>query len=401
MSIKNRAERVVAQGCLTNSKHWSSHVEGVFPTHVRSSTGPYLIAMDNTKYMDFIGGLGTNLLGYGHPLVEAEVALHRHEGKSPSLPHMLEVEVAEQLKQVFPWIQKWKLLKSGSEACSAAARISRVHTGRSEILSEGYHGWHDLFTYLTPPAHGVTDQHCISKFKSIDQVTNETACVIVEPVMVDDSQARVEFLKALKQKCEETGAVLVFDEVITGMRYKQHSVSKAYNLRPDLIVIGKAIANGYALAAVGGPAEMMDSPYFVSSTYAGEVTALAACKATLKLVRENPNYDIKLLWQAGEEFIEGFNQFSEPLGFKIEGYATRGILKGNQSNIALFRQEACLAGYLFGPSWFISFGHIPLLKHALKGCQDIMLKMQSSLPELKGKMPRSPFAMRVRNEGND
>lgn len=398
MSLKNRAENCIGQGCLTNSKHWAGHVQGIFPTHIKASTGPYLIAENNRKYMDFIGGLGTNILGYGHPLVEAEVATYRNQGKSPSLPHVLEVEVAEQLKQVFPWIQKWKIVKSGSEACSAAIRMARTYTGRSQIVSDGYHGWHDLFTYLTPPAHGVTDDHDIIKMVDLEEPETRTAAaVIVEPVITDDSTARIEKLKKLQSYCSETGAVLIFDEVITGVRYKQHSVAKAYNLRPDMIVVGKAIANGYALAAVGGPAEILDGDYFVSSTYAGELSALAACKATLKIIRENPNYSVDQLWKAGAEFCKGFNEAAKPLGFELKGYPTRGVLAGNMDAIAIFRQEACLAGYLFGPSWFISFAHLPMLSHALKHCRDIMLKMAKNMPKLKGEAPRSPFAMRVRN----
>jgi len=119
------------------------------------------------------------------------------------------------------------------------------------------------------------------------------------------------------------------------------------------------------LAAVGGRAELLDNDYFVSSTYAGEIASLAACKAVTKLLRENPNYNIDHLWDEGIKFRDEFNNFSEPLGFKIKGYGTRGVFDGSEMNIAIFFQEACRAGILFGKSWFISFAHLQNLNHTL------------------------------------
>tara|TARA_R110000796_G_scaffold252618_2_gene388739 strand:+ start:5389 stop:6648 length:1260 start_codon:yes stop_codon:yes gene_type:complete len=417
----NRAEQAIGQGTTTNSKHWNSHIKGVFPTHIKASSGPYLVTLDNKKYLDFIGGLGTNLLGYGFPLVENEVEKYRHQGKSPSLPHILEVEVAEQLKQMFPWTQRWKFLKTGSEACAAAVRMARsykngikTHVGdeykKPLILSEGYHGWSDGFTSMEWPARGVVDDFQFAKthgpqgepnFRKslayeISRGQSKAAALITEPVMVDGSQKRIEELKSYRFLCDEAETLLIHDEVITGFRYKSHSVSKHYDIIPDLIVIGKGMANGYPLAAVGGPAEILDNDYFVSSTYAGEVTALAACKAVMNTLRTKPEFHIDRLWEAGAKFLNGFNEASKALGFEIEGYATRGVFKGNELNIALFRQEACLAGLLFGPSWFISMSHIPLLDQTLESCKDILGKMEKKLPKLIGEMPRSPFAMKAR-----
>jgi len=156
------------------------------------------------------------------------------------------------------------------------------------------------------------------------------------------------------------------------------------------------MANGFPLAAVGGPKEILDNDYFVSSTYAGEITALAACNAVIDIIRTKPEFHIDRLWEAGERFLNGFNNVSRELGFEIEGYPTRGVFKGNEENIALFFQEACIAGILFGKSWFISHSHIPLLDETLESCKDIMLKMTKKKPMLLGEMPKSPFSMRSR-----
>jgi len=181
MSYKNRAENAIGQGTTTNSKHWNSHVKGVYPTHIEGSTGCYLIDTNKKRYIDFICGLGTNILGYGHPLVEAEVEKYRYQGKSPSLPHILEVEVAEKLKQCFPWVQRWKFLKTGSEACSAAVRMARAYKGKDLILSEGYHGWHDGFVSLTPPAKGIPKHDYYQKIEE-RYFFQEQVGTIIEPV---------------------------------------------------------------------------------------------------------------------------------------------------------------------------------------------------------------------------
>lgn len=443
MSYKNRAENCIAQGALTNSKHWSSHVEGIYPTHIKASTGAYVIDANNKKYLDFICGLGTNLIGYGHPLVESEVDLHKFEGKSPSLPTFLEVQTAEQLKQMFPWIHRFKFLNSGSEACNAAIKIARAHhkvrctdnhlremigrecrfgdhdvshldfvksmwrrelaTGTSQIrslvLTDAYHGWGDSFVSLTPPGSGVSPHFDILPLKGNEELIPIAALVILEPVITDDSLENLEYLKFLRKTTEDYGTLLCFDEVITGVRFKQHSVAKAYNLRPDLICLGKGLAGGYAISAVGGSKDVMDSDYFVSSTYAGEVSALAACKATAKLLRENPNYNIDRLWEVGAKFQIDFNAMSEDLGFRLVGYGTRGSFEGDPLTLALFFQEACKAGFLFGKSWFISFAHIAHVKHCLFAMRDIFLRMKTQKLKLEGQLPRSPFAQKVR-DGN-
>jgi glutamate-1-semialdehyde aminotransferase len=395
MNYKARAERAVGQGTTTNSKHWNSHVRGVYPTHIKGATGPYLIDTNNKKYLDFICGLGTNLIGYGHPLIENAVEQYRYHGKSPSLPHVLEIEVAEQLKQMYPWVERWKFLKTGSEACSAAIRMARAYNERIFISSEGYHGWHDIFTSLTPPAKGVVGGLCAVKSHESDNIAPLSASII-EPVQLDRSPFRLSELTKLRTETRKNKTILIHDEVITGFRYLSHSVSKHHDILPDLIVIGKAMANGYPLAAVGGPAAILDNDYFVSSTYAGEIASLAACKAVMHVIRTKPEFKVDNLWNEGEVFLEEFNIYARNLDFEIVGYPTRGVFKGNDENIALFFQEACKAGLLFGKSFFLSFSHIAFMKHALKSCKDILIKMEKSKPQLIGHMPQSPFAMRAR-----
>jgi glutamate-1-semialdehyde aminotransferase len=394
VSLKTRAERSIGQGTLTNSRHWKTFIQGVYPTHIKASTGAYLVDENNKKYLDFMCGLGTNILGYGHPIVENEVQKYRFQGKSPTLPHVIEIEAAEAMKSVFPWVHKWKFLKTGTEACLAAIRMARAKNGRSQVYSSGYHGWSDIFTSLTPPSHGVVDEHYIAPYDDSVNLEN-AAAVIVEPVVGDDSKERIVWLCNLKEKCRKAGAVLIFDEVITGLRYMNRSVSKCYGIEPDLIVVGKAIANGYPLAAVGGPKDILDGNYFVSSTYASEITSLAACKYVISTIK-NPNYNLDHMWEQGAEFLEGFNAAAEHIDVKIEGYPTRGIFTGNELNMALLWQESCKAGILFGKSWFISHAHLKFLNDTLRTLKEIIQNIRMGTHKLQGHRPISPLSMRDR-----
>ena len=132
------------------------------------------------------------------------------------------------------------------------------------------------------------------------------------------------------------------------------SVAQYLGIAPDLIVFGKALGNGFPIACVGGRAELMEQDYFVSSTFAGETVSIAAAIACITALQRT--YDLNHLWRSGERFVEKFN--ATAFGVRITGYATRGVLSGDEMARALFMQESIKAGLLFGPSWFFAFPHI-------------------------------------------
>lgn len=397
-----RAQNLIAQGALTNSKHPRSHVYGVYPTHIKSAKGVTLTDHANNKYVDFICGLGTNILGYGHERVARAMAEQSYHGISPSFPHTLELDAAESLKGLFPRMRKFKFLKTGTEACMAAVRMARAHTGRDKILSEGYHGWSDPFVSLTPPASGVPPHSSIRALTDINQVTEEIAAVIIEPVITDWGDQRLEWLQMLQLRCKETGTLLIFDEVITGFRFLRSSVHQAFSLDPDLVCIGKAIANGMPLACVMGKDKaIMDNPnYFVSSTYAGDCMSLRACIETSKILKTDFFYDHESVWNLGIHFLERFNTVSPNL-LRIEGYPTRGVFKArDELTLALFFQEMCLAGVLFCRSWFFNAMLAPYTDEIINLSRGILTKISTGSVQLKGELPQSPFSMKVR-EKND
>jgi glutamate-1-semialdehyde aminotransferase len=390
-----RAQECIAQGALTNSKRPDCLVKGVYPTHIRNGTGCWLFDDKGKQYADFICGLGTNLLGYGQTQVAQAIAAQAAHGACFSLGSTHEVLAAEKLKEMFPFVERVKFLKSGSEACSAAIRIARAATGRTRVFSEGYHGWHDDFVSLTPPAAGVPRRECINKLSDFEQIDVNTAAVIVEPVMTDSGITRRMWLKALRDRCDKVGALLIFDEVITGFRFPKWSVASAWGITPDLICLGKAMANGMPLAAVCGKKSVMDNPaYFVSSTYAGETLSLAAALTTMTLLQKTFNVD--RLWEQGEAFITKFNTISPNQKVKLKGYATRAVFEGEPLAKALFWQEACIAGILFGPSWFFNFSHLEIADWVLSTCRDIMVRLDTGEIKLLGELPQAAFAQKAR-----
>lgn len=390
-----RAQDSIAQGALTNSKHPDSHVFGVYPTHIKSAMGAHVLDTDGKSYVDYICGLGSNLFGYSHPSLVEQLTAHMCSGYSHSLPTIQEVLTAESLKSMFYFVDKWKFLKSGSEACSAAIKMARAYTGRNKILSEGYHGWHDEFVSLTSPANGVHTCSDIEKYyDSVD--LSEIACVIIEPIITNASPERIAWLQDLRNRCSKAGCLLIFDEVITGFRYHKNSVALSTNIYPDLIILGKAMANGLSLAAVGGKKAIMDGDYFVSSTYAGEVLSLVSCQWTVDMLLNKHQYKIDRLWEQGANFITRFNEMA-PGGLKLDGYPTRGVFTGDPLTKALFFQEALKAGFLFGPSWFYSFANCSFDYNFFTFFKDFTDRMRLGIVKLQGAMPKSPFAQRVRD----
>ena len=364
-SWRNRADRSVSQFTGTNSKHHTALIDGLYRTHCNGGHASYLYCADtNRRYLDYICGLGTNLMGYGNDKISQHLQKYLFTGFSHSIPNLLEVEASEKLKEIFPFVDLFKFLKTGSEACSAAVKIARHRTGRTAIISEGYHGWHDSFASLMPlkgMGRRLEDNNFCSMWECLVNgklaPPPNCAAIIVEPISTDDSKERIDFLKYLREYCDENEMYLIFDEVITGLRYKKYGVSNCYGIEPDLIVLGKAIANGLPLAAVGGKrSAMQDRDWFVSSSYSGEILSLASCWKVIDLLQKDSSYNLDRLQTNGKEFIDTFNAM--PSDVKIEGYPTRGVFTGSELSKGLFLQEMAKLDVLFGPSFFYNFDHI-------------------------------------------
>lgn len=389
-----RAHTSIAQGSLTNSKRVETFIKGITPTHVTHGEGPYLFGVDGRKYIDFCCANGSNLFGHGHPAIRGAVEAQLKRGWLYSLGSTLEVECAELVKDRVPFVRKVRFLKTGTEACLAAIRIARSHTGRNQILSAGYHGWGDDFISLSPPGCGIPSRGFIKGIGQIEDIGPDVAAVILEPIITDHSGARKLYLADLVERCREVGALVIFDEIITGFRWPGLTFSREYGLHPDIICLGKAAAGGLPLSIVGLAEHIGDNKeWFVSSTFAGDLLALAAFKKTCEML--HGKFKLEELWREGQAFLDDFNSLW-PEKLVIEGYPTRGVFAGDTLVKALFFQESHKAGILFGASWFIGFQHMGMRQSVISTCRDIMQRIKTGHVRLEGEAPSSPFAQKQR-----
>lgn len=270
------------------------------------------------SYVDYVMGLGAVALGYAHPEVTAAVRAAADEGVVGPLPPVLEEEVAGIISRLMPWAERVRFLKTGAEAAAAAVRIARAHTGRDFVLGCGYHGWLDWCqpqgTRGVPAATSgdfaeLPFNDAERAAEIIRSVADRLAAVIVEPVVVAPPDP--EWLQALRRETERCGAVLIFDEIKTVGRVALGGAAERWGTGPDLTVMGKAIGNGFPLAAVAGRAGIMEAAIhtWISSTLATEFVSLAAARATFTVLERDRVPDH--LRRTGELLLTGFRRAAE------------------------------------------------------------------------------------------
>lgn len=262
------------------------------PQRMVRARGCLVHATDGRDYLDFISALGAVALGYGHPDVDRAVIDAVGRGAIGPLSPEDEPLLAEELTAFIPWLEQVRFFKTGAEAAAAAVRLARVATGRDQVLSCGYHGWLDWCSDTAGVPTTIRALHGTVPFNDAERAVaairaagDRLACVIIEPVI--DHAPTPEWLMSLRTETARTGAALVFDEIKTAFRVARGGAAARWSVQPDLIVLGKAFANGYPLAAVGGASAWMAGveATWISSTMATEFVSLAAARATLGVMR--------------------------------------------------------------------------------------------------------------------
>jgi glutamate-1-semialdehyde 2,1-aminomutase len=260
------------------------------PLRMVRASGCTVTGDDGRSYTDFIMALGAVALGYAHPAVTAAVAQAAADGLVGPLAPVLEEQVAAHLCRLLPPAEEVRFLKTGAEAVAAAIRIARAQTGREDVIGCGYHGWLDGTQEdgtCGVPA-GISSLFARIPFNDAEAATariraagDKLAAVIVEPVI--EAAPSPEWLTALRTETHRVGAVLIFDEIKTVGRVALNGAAGRWGGEPDLVVLGKAIANGMPLAAVAGHRDIMSAvtKTWISSTLATEFASLAAAEATL------------------------------------------------------------------------------------------------------------------------
>lgn len=359
--------KVIPNGVQTLSKMPARHVGGVYPKYIDRAKGAHIYCGDKS-YIDYPLGLGAVILGHADFDVNVAIKKQLEEGVIYSLPHPKETELAELICDIIPSAEMARFLKTGSEACSAAIKIARAYTGRKKIIACGYHGWHDWYSSTCKPA-GCVDRHVIQlKYNDIEsfekKITDKVAAVIIEPYVFEEP--KVGFLKAIRRLCTEKGAVLIFDEIVTGFRTPKLSAQKYFKITPDLTCLGKPMANGLPISCVCGRKDIMEiltKDCFVSSTFGGEMLSIAAALKTIEIIQEKTLHHITIM---GSKLKEAFNRYAQNYGLfecKCVGYPQRTKFEfPTDAHRSLFWQECLKRGVFFGYAQFISFAHdMPVL----------------------------------------
>ena len=373
--LLDRALKSIPLASQTFSKSLTQYPRGVSPFFIEKGKGSKVWDVDGNEYVDFVNSLAAVTLGYCDKDVDGAVQEQMKSGVTFSLPHKLEMEVAEKLIEIIPCAEKVRFAKNGTDATSAAIRIARAYTGKEHIAVCGYHGWQDWYIGSTTRDLGVpqsvkelTHKFEYNNIESLEKIfqEHELACVIMEPMNVEYPQDN--FLEKIKTLAHKNDALLIFDETITGFRYSLGGAQALFNVIPDLATFGKGMANGYPLSAVVGSNEIMQKveDIFFSGTFGGETLSLAAANAVIdKYKKDNvPKY----LNDLGNYLLKKLNQLiiNEGLDdiFRTSGHPAWSFLqiKAQDKYTALeiktlFLQEMFKSGILILSSHNLNFSH--------------------------------------------
>jgi glutamate-1-semialdehyde 2,1-aminomutase len=316
-----RAQRVIPGG--VNSPVRAFRAVGRSPLFIREASGSRITDVDGNTFIDYVGSWGPMILGHAHPQIIEAIRTAAENGTSYGAPTQLEIELAEEIIAAFPSIERVRLVSSGTEATMSALRLARGFTGRDCIVKfEGcYHGHSDsllvkagsgLATFGSPDSAGVPADFArntiVAPFNDeaaladiLEARGDEIACVIVEPVAGNMGcvPPKPGYLEAVRDLTHRHGALLIFDEVITGFRIAYGGAQEMYGVKPDLTCLGKIIGGGLPAAAFGGRAEVMEKiaplgPVYQAGTLSGNPLAVSAGLTTLRLLKKlNPYADLE------------------------------------------------------------------------------------------------------------
>ncbi|MCL5237998.1 MAG: aminotransferase class III-fold pyridoxal phosphate-dependent enzyme [Nitrospirae bacterium] len=376
MALFEKVLKLIPNGSQTFSKSYLQFSAGAAPLFIKEGEGCCLTDMDDNTFVDFTMGLGACILGYAFGPVLRDMERQMKKGSAFTLPHYLEYELAELLAQVIPCAEMVRFGKNGSDVTSAAVRLARAYTGRDYVACCGYHGWQDWYIATTTRSKGIPDEvkklTLTFQYNRIDSLkklfaeyNNKIACVIMEPVSLDAPENG--FLEQVKEIAHKNGALLVFDEVVTGFRFSIGGAQEFFGITPDIACVGKAMGNGMPISAIVGKKEVMEffDEIFFSFTFGGETISIASAISTIRYMKEHKV--IEYIRSQGKKLKEGVEKLIKEKGLEdilsIDGYPIRTVVsfKGEEKESlklkTLFQQECVKRGILFTGGHNVSLPH--------------------------------------------
>ncbi|MFM2434387.1 MAG: hypothetical protein RL063_366 [Pseudomonadota bacterium] len=392
-SLFEQSQQLIPGG--VNSPVRAFRSVGGTPIFFKKGLGSKLWDVDGKQYIDYINSWGPMILGHAHPQVIKAVQDVAENSLSFGAPTGLELEMAQLINKLVPSMEQVRLVSSGTEATMSAIRVARGFTGRSKILKfEGcYHGHADallvkagsgLLTFGEPSSAGVPPEvaaHTLTLEYNNTQalrdlfaeVGDELACVIIEPVVGNMNLIvpHMEFLHALRELCSKHGAVLIFDEVMTGFRVHLGGAQALYNIKPDMTTLGKVIGGGLPVGAFGGRKDIMSclaplGAVYQAGTLSGNPVAVTAGLQTLALIQA-PDFHLKLATQT-KKLVDGLIAVAKEVGVVFNAQNVGGmfglyfcehcptsfneIMQSNKEHFNKFFHSMLDSGIYLGPSAF-------------------------------------------------
>jgi len=396
--LYRKALRIIPDGTQTNAKRPPEALKGVYPPFIARGEGAYVWDVDGNRYVDHKLGCGPVILGHGYPQVVEAAVRQVREGLVYGSAHPLEVALAELLIEVVPCAEMVRFLKTGAEGTAAAVRIARTYTDRELVLSYGYHGWHDWS--LAKHGHIGGIPRCVrnltvdlpygdyDKVEELFRSRGDEIAAVVFAAPYDQELATIrQFLQKLRDLSHQHGAVLIYDEIVTGFRVSLGGLQELTGVTPDLAVFSKGMANGFPIAAVVGRKEIMRAwrDTTISTTFGGEAVSIAASIACIEEVRRK-NVPAELA-QRGARLKRQAESIGAEYGLRVEGlgfdalpYIT--IECGNDDALVMFQRELLLNGvFPYFPLWYLSYSHNESVLEESTAAMKVALARVASLEE--------------------
>ena len=300
-ALLSREIKVSPLAAQTFSKSYRYFCRGIAPSYMDHGNGCYIYDVDGNEFIDFMCALGPITIGYNDPDVNEAVINQVNKFASGSLQSPLEVELAEKLCEIIPCAEMVRFVKNGGDATTAAIRLARAFTGREMVLMSGYHGMHDWSIGASENNKGVPKAVCeLTKnfvYNDLNDLEEklkkyEVAAVILEPIQSNGPKEG--YLEGVKELAHKYGAILIFDEVVSGFHYALGGAQEMFGVSPDLVAFGKGMANGYPISAVAGRKDLLEQieqGVFISTTFGGDSISMAASLATIKKLEQPGFYD--------------------------------------------------------------------------------------------------------------
>lgn len=380
-----RAKQVIPGGNMLLSKRAEMFLPDLWPAYFSKAKGCNVWDLDGNKYTDMsIMGIGTNILGYGHPEVDAAVHQAVDGGNMSTFNCPEEVYLAEKLVELHPWADMVRFARSGGEANALAIRIARAASGKDKVAICGYHGWHDWYLSANLGDDKGLDGHLLpglepkgvprnlrgtvfpfnyNNYAELEALANEHDIGVIKMEVVRNKGPEDNFLHKVRKLASDRGIVLIFDECTSGFRETFGGLHKKHGVEPDMAMFGKALGNGYAITATIGRREIMEAAQstFISSTFWTERIGPTAALKTLEVMERLQSWDT--ITETGLQIRQRWQQLADRHGLKIEHWglpALTGYSFQSVNTLAyktLITQEMLAKGYLAGNSVYVCTEH--------------------------------------------